>query len=89
MFERVAASAAGSIGMTATFKICSRKNIYIKISFAAKRAFDFFITVNNKRSQFNTLDGQWIIYKSFRIAGFYLVFNKIFPGTLISAVLYS
>ena len=63
--------------MSPAFKIFTGKSIAIKITFAPETPFSFLIPVYNQGHQFNTLNGLRIIYKSFRITGFYIIFQQI------------
>ena len=63
--------------MPATFKIFPCKCIAIKITFAAKTPFPFFVPVNHNRNKFNAFYALRIIDEAFCIAGFNLVPYKI------------
>src|SRR5206468_11761658 len=73
---------ARCIEMSAAIKIFSGKTVAVKISFASKRPFSFFITVNHATHQFNSLYGEWIVDQSFRVTGFDLVFEQFHFGNI-------
>src|SRR5678815_5581692 len=58
--------------MPASFKIFPRKSITIKISFAPKTPFSFFIPVDHYRNKFDASYTLRVIYEPLGIPGFYL-----------------
>ena len=50
-----------------------------KIALASKRQLYLFVSVNDQGSQFYALNRQGIIYESFGIAGFDVIFHQVFP----------
>src|SRR5215203_1060540 len=63
--------------MSAPIKACTSKLVHIKISFGTEGTFYFSIAFRKKSSEYNSTNGQRIIYQTFRIAFFVIKPFKI------------